>query len=128
VAWCKKNIFKNIRTRGNCGSWRKLSVVGRKIIRRATVAPSKKGVVRKNWFRAKVEQGTWTAGKCQESKMGRKDLGCRRQYLRLRSMGKGDENYRKTNELEAVKRATEVFTGLMKMWNWTIWRCRCRTY
>jgi hypothetical protein len=56
--------------------------------------------------------------------MDRKDLGCRRQYVRLRSMGKGDEIYRKTIELEVVKQAIEMSTGLLKLWNWTLWRCR----
>jgi hypothetical protein len=32
------------------------------------------------------------------------------------------EIYRKTIELEVVKRATEMSTGLLKMRNWTLWR------
>jgi hypothetical protein len=71
------------RTRGNCGSLKKLTVAGRKMIRRARVEWRKRGVVRKNWIRAKVERGTRRVRTRQEGRMGRKDLGCRRPlYLR----------------------------------------------
>jgi hypothetical protein len=59
----------------------------------------------------------------QEGKMDRKDLGCGKQYLQL-SMGKGDKIYRKTIGLEVVKRAAEKSTGLPKLRNSTLWRCR----
>jgi hypothetical protein len=38
----------------------------------------------------------------------------RRQCLQLKSIGKGNEIYRKTIRLEVV----------LKMWNWTLWRGR----
>jgi hypothetical protein len=40
-------------------------------------SPCKRGIIRRNWIRAKVEQGIRRAGMCQEVKMGRKDLGSR---------------------------------------------------
>jgi hypothetical protein len=54
--------------------------------------------------------------------MDSKDLGCGRQYLRLRSMGKGDEIYRKTIRLDIGKQNASA-----RMWNikdWTLWRGR----
>jgi hypothetical protein len=42
---------------------------------RAGLARRRGTFVRKNWFRAEVERGTRTAGKRQEGKMDRKDLG-----------------------------------------------------
>jgi hypothetical protein len=56
--------------------------------------------------------------------MGRNDLGCRRQHLRLRSIGKGNEIYRKTIGLEVVKRATAMSTGFLKMWKCALWKGR----
>jgi hypothetical protein len=71
VAWWKRNLSSNIQTRGNCGSLRKLTVAGRKMIRCARGAWYKRVVVRGNWIRAKVQQGTQRAGTPQEGKMGR---------------------------------------------------------
>jgi hypothetical protein len=119
------------------------SVAGRKMICRARVARFKRGIVRRNWIRAKVEQGTQIAGMCQKGEMGVKDLGCRRPlYLRrkrittdgirewkleqprLKSKRTTSGTYRKTIKLEVVKRVTEMSTGLLKMQNWTLWRGR----
>jgi hypothetical protein len=69
----------------------------------AGLARHKGTFVGKKWFRAKVGQGTRTAGMCQEGKMDSKDQGCGRQYLRRRSMGKGDEIYQKTSGLDIGK-------------------------
>jgi hypothetical protein len=143
VAWCKRNFSRNIRTLGNCGSLKKLTVAGRKMIRQARVARCERGAVRRNWITAKVEQGTRTTGTRQESEIGVKDLGCRRPlYLRrkritadgirewkseqprLKNERTPSEICRETIEPEVVKRATEMSTGLLKMRNWTLWRCR----
>jgi hypothetical protein len=120
---------------------RKLTVAGRKIIRRARVARCKRGVFRKDWIRAKVERETRRAGTRHEGKMGRKDIGCRRSLYRRRKRTTTDgirewkseqprlkserttsEIYRKTIGLEVVKRATEMTTGLLKMRSWTLKR------
>jgi hypothetical protein len=50
------------RTRGNCGSWKKLAVAGRRMARRTRVAWRKVYVVRKNKTRDKVARGTLKDG------------------------------------------------------------------
>jgi hypothetical protein len=53
VAWHKRNISRKIQTHENCGSLRKLTVAGRKMMTRHTrVAWCKRGVIRK-----KLDQG-----------------------------------------------------------------------
>jgi hypothetical protein len=47
----------------------------------------------------------------------------RTQHPRLKSIGKVSEIYRKTIGLEVV-RATKMSTGLLKIWNWTLWKGR----
>jgi hypothetical protein len=103
VAWRRRNIFRDIRTQGNCGPRQELGAAGIRVNLHAKLARRKGTFVRKNWFRAKVERRTRTAGMHQEGKMDRKDLGCRRQYLQLRSMGKGDDIYQKTIRLGIEK-------------------------
>jgi hypothetical protein len=143
VAWRKRNLSRKIRTRGNCGSLRKLTVAGRKMICCARVARCKTGVIRKDWIRTKVERETRKAGTRHKGNMGRKELGCRwplylrrkrtttdsiRQWIseqpRLKSKRTTSGIYRKTIGLEVVKQATEMSAGLLKMWNWTLWRGR----
>jgi hypothetical protein len=143
VAWRKRNFPRNIRTLGNCGFVRKLTVACRRWFAQAKVARCERGVVRRNWIRAKVEQGTRREETCQEGEIGVKNLGCRRPlYLRrkrttadgvrewkseqphLKNERTTSEIYRRTIELEVVKRGTEMSTGLLKMRKWKLWRCR----
>jgi hypothetical protein len=131
------------RIHGNCGSHRKLTIAGRMMICCARVAWCKRGIVRRNWIRAKVERGTRRSGMRQEGKMSIKDLGCRQplylrrkrtttdsirgwksEQLHLMSKRTTSEIYRKIVRLEVVKQATKMSTGLLKMWNWTLWRGR----
>jgi hypothetical protein len=169
VAWHRRNIFRDgskefVTTANKVWLQQEFSAAGIRVTLRAKLAQRKgtfvrkilmhtkmmtlraglarrKGtIVGKNWFRDKVEQGTRTAGTRQEGKMDRKDLGCGRQYLRLRSMGKGDEIYRKTIRLDIGKRIARISFTTWKMWNrttlrsppplerkikeWTLWRGR----
>jgi hypothetical protein len=55
----------------------------------------------------------------QEGKMDSQDLGCGRQYLRLRNMEKGDEIYRKTIRLDLRKQVASSSV--------TSWKVRNRT-
>jgi hypothetical protein len=80
------NIFRDIRTQGNCGLWQELGAARIMMIRHTGVAWHKRGVVRKNWIRAKVMQGTWRAWKHQEGKMSIK--GPRRQMDTIFDEGK----------------------------------------
>jgi hypothetical protein len=89
---------------------------------RAKLAWRKGTFIRKNWFRAKVERGTRTAGTRQEGKMDSQDLGCGRQYLRLRSMEKGDEIYRKTIRLDLGNRVASSSVMSWKVRNRTTLR------
>jgi hypothetical protein len=55
VAWCKGNVFRKIRTQGNYGPQSKVTIAGRRTTRCAGVASLRRGVVRNNCTRAKVE-------------------------------------------------------------------------
>jgi hypothetical protein len=48
----------------------------------------------------------------------------RRQRLRPKSSGKGNEIYKKIIRLAVGKRATVMSTGLLKIRDWTLWRGR----
>jgi hypothetical protein len=73
-------------------------------------------------LRAEVEGETRRAGTREEDKMDSKDLGCGRQYLRLRSMGKGDEIYRKTIRMDLWKRIAISSVASWQLWNRTTLR------
>jgi hypothetical protein len=107
---------------------------------RAGLARRKGTFVRKNRFKAKVERRTWTAGTRQEGKMDSKNLGCRRQYLRLRSERTPSRICGKKIRLDIEKRIARSSVTTWKMWNqtssrrppplerkikeWTLWRGR----
>jgi hypothetical protein len=137
----------HIRTQGICGLQKtkfgqqeEFSAAGIMVTLRTKLARRKGTFVRKNRFRAKVERGPRTAGTRQEGKMDSKDLGCGRQYLRLRSMEEGDEIYRKSIRVDLGERVASSFVTSWKVRNrttlrsppplerkikeWTLWRGR----
>jgi hypothetical protein len=66
VAWCKRNVFRNIRTQGFCGPWQELGATGVRMTLRARVEWHKGNVIKKNSTTYNVEQGTckeWAFGK-----------------------------------------------------------------
>jgi hypothetical protein len=70
------------RTRGYCGSRKGVTVGGRRMTRCARVAWRKKGVVRKDWTRSKVERTTQRVGPL------RKNLRTLRERVRTRHEGR----------------------------------------
>jgi hypothetical protein len=143
AAWRKRNASRKIRTQVNCGSRQKLDASRIRVTTRCTGIAQWNKQRYKRQTRKQVERWTRRAGTRQEGKIGRKDLGGRRPlYLRrkrtttdgirewiseqprLKSERTTSEIYWKTIGLEAVKRATEMSTGLLKLRNWTLWRSR----
>jgi hypothetical protein len=57
VAWCRRNIFRDIRTPGNCGSRQELGATGIMVTLRARLARRKGTFARKDPTRDSVEQG-----------------------------------------------------------------------
>jgi hypothetical protein len=71
-------------TQGDCRSQRKLAAAYRKVSRHATLAWRRRNIIRNNWTRDKVEQGTQGVGSLRKSlrmhhegRMGTGDLGGR---------------------------------------------------
>jgi hypothetical protein len=63
VAWQRMNLSRNIRTRGNCGSLRKLTVAGRKMIHHAREVSSGKTASGPKLSEKPGEQGRTTKKK-----------------------------------------------------------------
>jgi hypothetical protein len=129
VAWHRRNVFRNIRTQGNCGSWQELSTTGIMITCHKGVAHCK-GHGCKRQITEAVRKGTqngqidkkrrWKYPGC---KNGIRDPNFKEQpHMRCERIT--SENYRKTIWLDFVKQATEMSTRFLKMWNWTLWRGR----
>jgi hypothetical protein len=144
VAWRKRNIFRKIRTKENCGLHKELTVAGRRMTRRARVAWCRENFVRKEWTKNQAEQGTpkprkdgkrlWKGQEFNDglreglrkqprSEIGTKDPDTRRQ-LRLRIKRTSDRIDRKTFRLETLKRANKMSSRLEKVRKWTLWRDR----
>jgi hypothetical protein len=61
----------------------------------------------------------------REKKTAKSIGGPRRRYqLRLENMANGDKIFRKTMGIELVKRANWTFSGVHRMMDRTLWRCR----
>jgi hypothetical protein len=117
----------------------------------AGVAWLRRGIVRRECTRAKVEQATQRVGPFRknlqmlhEGKCGTKDLGGKQPpYMRkkratvisirgwsskqLSPLGRrvlAYEALKKTLELEFVKRACGMSSGFRKIWKWTLWKGR----
>jgi hypothetical protein len=139
MAWRKRNLFRNIRTQGDCGPWKELAAARREMTHRANVARRKGNFVRNKWTKAKAERATQRVGPLRKEvrthnagRRGTKDLsGKRPLYLskkkastigsgrwssgQLSLLGRGGPTYKslkKTIGLEIVKRAVGISSGL----------------
>jgi hypothetical protein len=139
VAWRKRNLFRDIRTQGNCGPRQELGDAGIMVTLRARLARRKRTFARKNQTRNQVGRRAsrqpvglkrW---KRPADRSGIKYPGGRwprdlrrdvKEQLRRRIERTTSEIHRKIIRQEVVKRATEMSTGLLKMRNWALWRGR----
>jgi hypothetical protein len=139
------------RTRGYCGSRKRLTVAGRRMIRCAGVAFLRRGAVRKDCTRAKVERATQRIGSLRkilrthhEGKRRIKDLGDRRPLClrKERTTMNGNEGWssgqkshlgsggtRKKTLYEMyrgkiAKQVVKTSIGLLRMMDGTLWRGR----
>jgi hypothetical protein len=146
VAWRKRNLLRWIGTQGNFGPRSKLTAAGIKITRHARVAWRRENLFGKYWTRNQTEQETpkrrkdgkrmWKGPKFKKKSI--RDRGLKEQQRGSeRIKDQGDRRpiyvrkkritsmiYRKTIELETVKRALEISSGLRRIRNWTLWRGR----
>jgi hypothetical protein len=116
VAWRKRNLSRKIWTQVNCGPWQDLGAAGMRMNCCIDVEQCKK---RGNQKQLKNKTRLWKDAEGNNGMM-RKDVkeplhlrkwkkvanrigGWSRKHLRLKSTGKGNEIYRKTFKLEAVK-------------------------
>jgi hypothetical protein len=139
VAWCKRNIFRRIVTKENCGPWSILTASRIMMTSRARVAWPREKFVRKDCTRNRTEQETpkrrndekrlCTGLKC---KNGIRNRGLRQQ---LRSeTGIKDPDARQQLRPRIEKMLYEIFrgriakqvvitpNGLQKIRKWTLWR------
>jgi hypothetical protein len=104
VARHKGNIFRKIRTQGNCGPRKELAAAGRKMICCAKVAQRKRQG--KDKVAPKTSKGRTFRRKLRAQQQCNK--GIRKQDLKklqLESTGNVIKTYRKTTTLEMAKRS-----------------------
>jgi hypothetical protein len=114
------------RTQGNCGSWKKLTVAGRKMTHHTGVAWHKRNVVRTSQTRNQVKRGALKGRKDRkrlwrgpECKIGMKNVGTRLQLcLTIKRTPYGFN--KKAFRLEFVKGVNVMFSGLRKVRNWIL--------
>jgi hypothetical protein len=116
------------RTWGYTGSQKRVTVVGRRVIRRAREAWGRKNVVRIDWTRNQAERGTpkrrkngkrlWRG---REGKIGMKNPRTRLQLRRKREFNK---TFKKTLGPEIGKLEAGNSSRLQTIKNWTLWRGR----
>jgi hypothetical protein len=140
-----RNILSTKETRGFCGSQKRVIVVYRKMPRHVTVA------WRKRHIRSTVERATQRVGRLRKNLQSRKESdkatknpgGKRPLYPEKRKttgidiggwslgqlspLGRRGPTYKilkKTVELESVKQAKGMTSGLQTSKHWTLWRGR----
>jgi hypothetical protein len=136
VAWQKRNLFKNVQTQRNCGSWKKLTLTSIRMTCCAKMAPHKershegplvKQGRQKKQTRNKFTSGTrkgWTFRKRRrvdlEGSTGVNDPNTRRHW-RLKNEKTAGRIFEKSFRLQIAKREDGSSVSSLKITDWTLW-------